>query len=60
MGKLLNIITPLHTSTPRQYLPRMEDEKVHSMEVAKKYGFDYWDGNRRYGYGGAWDKDTVG
>ncbi len=22
------------------------------MTIAKKYGYDYWDGNRRYGYGG--------
>ena len=22
------------------------------MKVAKKYGVDYWDGNRKYGYGG--------
>ena len=52
MGKLLNIITPLHKKTKRDYLGRMQDDKVHCMTVAKKYGFDYWDGNRRYGYGG--------
>ena len=52
MGKLLNIITPLHKKTKRDYLARMQDDKVHCMTVAKKYGFDYWDGNRRYGYGG--------
>ena len=22
------------------------------MKVAKEYSFDYWDGNRKYGYGG--------
>lgn len=52
MGKLVNIITPLHTSTHRQYLPRMADDKIHCMEIAKKYDYDYWDGDRRYGYGG--------
>ena len=30
----------------------MIDDKVHCMKIAKKYGKDYWDGNRRYGYGG--------
>jgi len=30
----------------------MNDSKVEAMLVAKKYGADYWDGNRRYGYGG--------
>ena len=52
MGKLLNIVTPLHESTKRDYLARMVDDKTHCMEVAKQYGKDYWDGDRRYGYGG--------
>jgi len=30
----------------------MVDEKVHCMLKAKEYEFDYWDGDRRYGYGG--------
>ena len=30
----------------------MNNQKVHCMKVAKKYEFDYWDGNRKYGYGG--------
>jgi len=52
MGKLLNIVTPLHESTKRDYLARMVDDKVHCMEVAKQYDKEYWDGDRRYGYGG--------
>ena len=52
MGNLINIINILHQQTEREYLPRMLDEKVPSMRVAKKYGQEYWDGNRRYGYGG--------
>ena len=48
----IKIITPLHRSTRRNYLGRMIDEKVKCMKVAKKYGVDYWDGNRKYGYGG--------
>jgi ubiquinone/menaquinone biosynthesis C-methylase UbiE len=52
MGKLLQIITPLHKKTSRDYLARMVDEKVKCMGIAKKYGKDYWDGDRRYGYGG--------
>jgi ubiquinone/menaquinone biosynthesis C-methylase UbiE len=52
MGKLLNIITPLHKKTRRDYLGRMNDDKVHCMKIARKYGKDYWDGDRRYGYGG--------
>ena len=52
MGKLRNIVTSLHESTKRDYLARMIDDKVYCMKIAKKYGKDYWDGDRRYGYGG--------
>jgi len=52
MSRLHNFITPLHTMTERNYLARMVDNKVECMIVAKKYGKDYWDGERRYGYGG--------
>jgi SAM-dependent methyltransferase len=52
MGKLLNIVTPLHKKSKRDYVSRMVDEKVHCMLKAKEYEFDYWDGDRRYGYGG--------
>lgn len=52
MGKILDLVTPLHQMTKRDYLPRMNDDKVHCMLKAKEYEFDYWDGDRRYGYGG--------
>lgn len=52
MGQLLNIVTPLHQQTHRDYLSRMVDDKVACMIVAKQYGEDYWDGDRRFGYGG--------
>ena len=47
-----NFITQLHQSTPRDYLARMLDDKVYCMKIAKQYGDLYWDGERRYGYGG--------
>lgn len=52
MGEEINLVTSLHTSTKRDYLARMIDNKVEAMIIAKKYGRDYWDGDRRYGYGG--------
>lgn len=52
MGRLLEIFTPLHTRSSRDYLARMLDDKVVCMVKAKEYEFDYWDGDRRYGYGG--------
>ena len=52
MGQLLNIVTPLHEGTRRDCLSRMNDDKVHCMRIARKYEDEYWDGDRRYGYGG--------
>jgi len=52
VGRLLEIVTPLHKATRRDYLARMVDDKVHCMLKAKEYEGDYWDGDRRYGYGG--------
>ena len=52
MGQLLEIVTPMHQATQRDYIARMQDEKVHCMQIAKRYEKDYWDGDRRYGYGG--------
>lgn len=52
MGNLLNIVTPLHKKTNRNYIERMVDEKISCMKVARQYGKEFWDGDRRYGYGG--------
>ncbi len=52
MGKLLDIVTKLHTKTSRDYVSRMVDDKINCMVKSKEYGFDYWDGDRKYGYGG--------
>jgi len=52
MGKLVNYATQLHQATRRAYIDRMVDEKVHCMLKAKEYESEYWDGDRRYGYGG--------
>ena len=52
MGKLVNYVTVLHQATSRSYIDRMVDDKVNCMLKAKEYEFDYWDGDRRYGYGG--------
>lgn len=52
MKKALNIISSLHKRTKRDYLKRMTDDKAECMKIACKYGAEYWDGDRRYGYGG--------
>ena len=52
MGRLLDIVTPLHKMTKRDYIGRMTDEKINCSIKAREYEFDYWDGDRRFGYGG--------
>ena len=52
MGDLVNFVTPLHKATERAYIDRMIDDKVNCMLKAKEYEYDYWDGDRRFGYGG--------
>ncbi len=45
-------VSKLHSSTKRNYLERMKNDKVFCMKIAKKFGQKYWDGERKYGYGG--------
>ncbi|MBU0684194.1 MAG: class I SAM-dependent methyltransferase, partial [Candidatus Omnitrophica bacterium] len=52
MGSLLNVITPLHKRAKRDYVARMIKDKVDCSRIARQYGKDYWDGDRKYGYGG--------
>ncbi len=52
MGKLLNIITPLHKKSQRNYIERMVNDKIACSKKAREYEFDYWDGDRKFGYGG--------
>jgi len=52
MGKVKNFMSKLHNSTRRNYVSRMIDNKVNCMKIAKKYDKKYWDGKRRFGYGG--------
>lgn len=49
----VDFITKVHTSTKRNYVERVvEYDKAECAAVAKQYGKDYWDGDRKYGYGG--------
>lgn len=51
-GKLLNFVSFKHKKVKRNYLERMNNNKVECMKKSKKYSQDYWDGDRKYGYGG--------
>ncbi len=49
----LDFVSGLHTSTKRNYIQRVvEHDKSQCAEMATKFGKDYWDGDRKYGYGG--------
>ncbi|MDC3094603.1 class I SAM-dependent methyltransferase [Prochlorococcus sp. AH-716-M09] len=51
----IDFISKLHKSTKRDYLARVNDPiypKPKAAELAKKFDFDYWDGDRRICYGG--------
>ena len=50
-NKELKIMTDNQKKTKRNYIHRMNDDKIECM-LAKKYGKNYWDGPRKYGYGG--------
>ena len=50
-----DFISAVHKSTKRDYLARVNDPdypKAKAAELAKKWDFDYWDGDRRICYGG--------
>jgi len=50
---LIDFLTPVHKSTKRDYLARVNEyPKARAATVAKQFDFDYWDGDRRTGYGG--------
>ena len=43
----------MNTKTKRDYLARAtEYPKAEAIKKAKKYGYDYWDGDRKFGFGG--------
>lgn len=48
----INFFQSYHNSSSRNYLERMNQGKPKIMKIAKKYGYDYWDGSRNTGYGG--------
>ena len=51
----LDFMSILHKSTARDYIARVNDPefpKPRAAELAKRFDFDYWDGDRRICYGG--------
>ena len=51
----IDFMSIIHKSTKRDYLARvnnLEFPKEKAAMLAKKWGYDYWDGDRRINYGG--------
>lgn len=49
----IDFIEKIHTGTKRDYVQRVvEYDKAASAEISKRFGEEYFDGARQYGYGG--------
>ena len=51
----IDFMSVVHKATTRDYLARVNDPefpKAKAAALAKKWDFDYWDGDRRINYGG--------
>jgi ubiquinone/menaquinone biosynthesis C-methylase UbiE len=49
----IDFISPLHKKTTRDYLARVNEyPKAEAARLAKQWAVDYWDGDRKTGYGG--------
>jgi len=51
----IDFLSVNHKSTKRDYLARVNDPeypKAKAAELAKRWDYDYWDGDRRINYGG--------
>jgi protein-L-isoaspartate(D-aspartate) O-methyltransferase len=51
----VDFLSVIHKSTTRDYVSRVTDPeypKAKAAELAKKWDVEYWDGDRRTGYGG--------
>ncbi len=53
MPHIDEFILSVHTRAKRDYLKRVtEFPKAEAAKLAKKFDIEYWDGDRRFGYGG--------
>ena len=49
----VDFLSTVHTSTKRDYIARvLEFPKAEAAKLAKKWDVEYWDGDRKTGYGG--------
>lgn len=49
----IDLLSPIHKKTKRDYLARVNEfPKSEAATIAKRFDKDYWDGDRKVGYGG--------
>ena len=49
----IDLLSPIHKKTKRDYLARVNEfPKAKAATIAKRFDKDYWDGDRKVGYGG--------
>jgi ubiquinone/menaquinone biosynthesis C-methylase UbiE len=49
----IDFLSPLHGATQRDYLARVNEfPKAEAMKIAGRFDQEYWDGDRKFGYGG--------
>jgi SAM-dependent methyltransferase len=49
----VDFVSAVHRRTKRDYLARVNEfPKAEAAKIARQFGRDYWDGDRRVGYGG--------
>jgi protein-L-isoaspartate(D-aspartate) O-methyltransferase len=49
----IDFVSAIHKRTKRDYVARVNEfPKAEAAKIAKRWGKDYWDGERKYGYGG--------
>ena len=53
MGQEIDFLSRYQSTTKRDYIARVvEHDKAECATIAKRWGEEYWDGPRQYGYGG--------
>jgi len=49
----IDFVSAIHKKTKRDYLGRVNEfPKAEAAKIARQFGKDYWDGDRKFGYGG--------
>ncbi|MCK5236996.1 MAG: methyltransferase domain-containing protein, partial [Deltaproteobacteria bacterium] len=49
----IDFLSTIHKATKRDYIGRVNEyPKAKAIKIAKRYDKEYWDGDRKFGFGG--------